>query len=499
MNITVKTQSFGKTSENVLVMGVHSNEKKEALVSKLLKPYADHLKSLGAEKVFVGSPGSTYFLRNFDGQSLLFFGLGEAKSASCEVVRCAGAKVSKILAAEKVKSAAVSIDTFTSSKGSKGAKAEDYVQAFAEGAFLATYKFDKYKTDKKKENVKVDLVLVQENRAAANSKAVEVAEACADAVFIARDLSNEPGSTIYPQTLAKTTEALAKKYGVKCKVLDVPAIKKEKMGGLMGVGQGSSRTPRFIILEYKPKKAKRGAKKVGFVGKAITFDSGGISLKPGLQMDEMKHDMSGGANVIAATLLAAKLKCPNPVSAYIAAAENMPSGTAIVPSTILNTRSGKTIEVLNTDAEGRLVLADALDYAQDEKPDYLIDAATLTGAVVIALGNVCSAIMGNDQKMMDKYMSAAEKTGEKHWQLPIFKEYTDDMKGKVGDLRNIGGDRSAGSSKAGAFLQEFVRDGVSWMHIDCAGSAWNQRHLPYAGMGASGHGVRTLCEFACSV
>lgn len=499
MNITVKTQSFSKANQSVLVVGVFSNNKKEPVISKVLKPFAEDINALAKDKVFTGEKDSFYFLRKLGGQSVLFFGLGEAKDADTERVRCAGATVYKSITAEKVTDAAVSLDSFTSAKGTKGAKADAYVQAFTEGALLSTYTFDKYKSEAKP-SPKINLALVQENRAATTQKAVDTAEACVDAVFIARDLSNEPGSAIYPATLAKEAERLAKKYGVRCKVLDVPAIKKEKMGGLMGVGQGSTRTPRFIILEYKPKTAKRGSKKLAFVGKAITFDSGGISIKPSPQMEDMKHDMSGGANMIAATLLAAKLKSPNAVTAYIAAAENMPSGTAIVPSTVLHTRSGKTIEVLNTDAEGRLVLADALDYAQDAKPDYIIDAATLTGAVVIALGAVCSAIMGNDQKMIDKFASIAEKTGEKHWQLPIFKEYTDDMKGsKIADLRNIGGDRSAGSSKAGAFLQEFVKNGTSWMHIDCAGSAWNQRHLPYAGTGATGHGVRTLAEFACSV
>ncbi len=499
MNIVVKTQHFGKADQNTLVIGVFTDKKKNAIISKALKPFTEEIHALSKNKVFSGEKESTYFLRNFDGQNILFFGLGEAKSAETEVLRCAGAKVYTSLVAEKISDIAVSVDSFYTANGSKGAAFDAYVQAFAEGLLLSTYKFDKYKSDVKP-SPELEVTFLQEDQTTPTKRAVDIAKACADAVFIARNLSNEPGSTIYPATLAKESERLAQKYDVRCKVLDVPAIKKEKMGGLIGVGQGSTHTPRFIILEYKPTKAKRDAKKVAFVGKAITFDSGGISLKPGASMDEMKHDMSGGANMIAAVLLAAKLKCPNPVSAYIAAAENMPSGTAIVPSAVLHTRSGKTIEVLNTDAEGRLVLSDALDYAQDAKPDYIIDAATLTGAVVVALGSICSAIMGNDQEMMDQYLSAAEKTGEKHWQLPLYKEYTDDMKGsKIADLRNIGSDRSAGSSKAGAFLQEFVKEGSSWMHIDCAGSAWNQRHLPYAGVGASGHGVRTLAEFACSV
>lgn len=500
MNITVKTGKLGNATEEVLVVGVFTKEKKEINISRPIKDYADSIAKLNNAKVFKAEAETCYFLRSLEGSSILFVGLGDPKDANTETFRRVGAKIQTALNAEKVTSACVFLESFLLAKGSKGAKAEDYTQALSEGMFLSTYKFDAYKTLAKAPEVKLVVTLLQETRSAAVQKSVEIAEACADAVFIARDLSNEPGSELYPATLAKRAEALAKKYGIRCKVLDVPELKKEKMGGLLGVGQGSERTPRFIILDYKPKKMKKGAKKLALVGKAITFDSGGISIKPSQSMDEMKHDMSGGANMIAATLLAAKLNCPNPVSAYIAAAENMPSGSAIVPSAILHTRSGKTIEVLNTDAEGRLVLADGLDYAQDDKPDYIIDMATLTGAVVVALGGVCSAVMGNDQKMIQKFLEIAEQTGEKHWQLPLYKEYSDDMKGKVGDLRNIGSDRSAGSSKAGAFLQYFVKDNTSWMHIDCAGSAWNQNHLPYsAGAGASGHGVRTLYQFACSI
>jgi leucyl aminopeptidase len=212
-------------------------------------------------------------------------------------------------------------------------------------------------------------------------------------------------------------------------------------------------------------------------------------------MDEMKHDMSGGANVFAAALLASKLSCPNPIRVVIAAAENMPDGNAIVPSTILHTRAGKTIEVLNTDAEGRLVLADALDFAQDSNPEILINMATLTGAVLVALGNVASGIMGNDEELVKEFLGIASFTEEKHWELPLYKEYAEDMKGKVGDLRNIGSNRDAGSSKGGVFLQAFIRPKVKWMHIDCAGTAWNQRHLAYTQHGATGHGVRTLAEF----
>ena len=372
----------------------------------------------------------------------------------------------------------------------------DFVQGLAEGFALANYNFDQYKSKRVKPSL-TQVCFYTSSGLAQIKRQIAEATFAAEAVFVARDLSNEPGNVMFPMSLAKRVEKLAKQNGLKFRLLEKQALKKEKMGGLLGVGQGSSNPPCMIILEYKPKKMKKSAKKIALVGKAITFDTGGISLKPGGKMDEMKHDMSGGANMIAATILASKMKCPNQISTYIVAAENMPGGSAIVPSTILTSRSGLTMEVLNTDAEGRLVLADGLDYAQDSNPDVVIDMATLTGAVLVALGNVCSAIMGNDPKTLARFKVAADRTQEKHWELPLYAEYSKDMKGKVGDLRNIGSDRTAGSSKAGAFLQEFIREKVKWIHIDCAGTAWDQRHLPYCSHGATGHGVRTLARFSC--
>jgi leucyl aminopeptidase len=266
------------------------------------------------------------------------------------------------------------------------------------------------------------------------------------------------------------------------------------MGGLVGVGQGSVHLPVMIVMEYKPKKPK---KKVAFVGKAVTFDTGGISIKPGAGMEDMKHDMSGGADVIAATLLAAKLKGENHVICVVPAAENMPDGNAIVPSAILTARSGKTIEVQNTDAEGRLILADGLDYVQDFKPDVIVDVATLTGAVVMALSGVAAGIMGNDESAMKKWKEAAAVTEERYVELPIFQEYVDDIKSKIADVKNMGGEKGAGSQKAGAFLQEFIRKGNKWIHVDIAGTAWAGAKIAYQPTyGASGHTVRTLTQFA---
>ena len=495
MKLIAKPQSIAKAKETTHVYGVFQSAPDKPLLSPLLKAHETAIQRLAAAKIFSGAASSKYFLRAQDDSSpnLLFIGLGEAGSATPEDLRGAGARAYAALNGEKVAAAALAADTFFPPKPKKGRDADDYFLAFAEGFALSDYGFDKYLT-KKREAVLKQAAFYSDKKKSLG-KALERTKAAAECIFIARDLSNEPGNVLVPEELGRRAVKISKEHGLSCKVLHMAELKKEKMGGLVGVGQGSANPPCLIVVEYKPKKAKKGAKRIALVGKAVTFDSGGISLKPGAQMDEMKHDMSGAANLFAATLLAAKLGCQTPITLVIAAAENMPDGNAIVPSAILETRSGKTIEVLNTDAEGRVILADALDYAQDSDPEIVINMATLTGAVLVALGNVASGIMGNDEGLIEEFLAASARTEEKHWELPLYKEYAEDMKGKVGDLKNIGANRDAGSSKGGAFLMAFIRPKVKWMHIDCAGTAWNQRHLPYTSHGATGHGVRTVADF----
>jgi leucyl aminopeptidase len=457
--------------------------------------FEDILAKLAADEAFKGKKGQTYFIRALDDASpnLLFVGLGAADEASGETFRVAGAVVSKKLEAEKIKEAGVDM----ASLHSKGVKPDfrHTASCFVEGLLMAAYRFDIYKSEPAKPMLsEVTLFAGDKKRTAAVEDAIEEGTAVADCVKIARDLSNEPASTLIPMEMAARAQKWAKEHGISCKVLDVKALHKEKCGGIIGVGQGSVNPPCMMVLEYKPKSAK---KTVAFVGKAVTFDTGGISLKPGAGMEEMKHDMSGGANVLAATLLAARLKIPVHVVCVIPSAENMPDGKAIVPSTILTARSGKTVEVQNTDAEGRLILMDGLDYAQDYNPDAIVDVATLTGAVVMALGNIAAGIMGNDEKTVEKWKAAAAVTEERYVELPIFPEYSEDMKSKIADLKNIGAEKGAGSQKGGAFLKEFVRKGNKWIHVDVAGTAWASGKLPYdPAHGGSGHTVRTLVQFA---
>ncbi|MGE3261207.1 MAG: leucyl aminopeptidase [Bacteriovoracia bacterium] len=495
MKITAQI-SFNDAPQSTQVLGVfQADEKGSPHCSH--EEFKDFLAKLAAEDVFKGKKGQVYFLRAIDDASpnLLFAGVGKAEDATGETYRVVGANIAKRLEGEKVKAAALDLASFAR-KGLKGFNAEKIASCLAEGALMAAYTFDNYKSEKSKPSLgEIAFFAADRKQISAVENAIENATAVNDAITIARDLSNEPGSHLYPMELAKRAQAFAKEYGLSAKVLDFKACQKEKMGGLVGVGQGSAHLPCMIVLEYKPKKPAKKMKTIAFVGKAVTFDSGGISIKPGASMEDMKHDMSGGANVIAATLLAARLKLGHHIVCVVPAAENMPDGNSFIPSAVLTARSGKTIEVQNTDAEGRLILADALDYAQDYSPDMIIDLATLTGAVVMALSNVAAGIMGNDEALMKRFKAAAAASEERYVELPIFQEYIDDIKSKIADIKNMGGDRGAGSQKAGAFLKEFIRKGNKWLHVDIAGTAWAAGKVAYnPSHGATGHTVRTLVQ-----
>jgi len=487
--------SFGEAEQSTHVIGAFQVDDKGNIRCSH-DEFDDLLKKLSSDDVFKGRKGQVYFVRALDDASpnLLFVGLGNPEDATGEIFRVAGANLSKRLETEKVKAAALDLASFQW-KGMKQIDFRRISACLAEGALLATYRFVLYKNEKSKASLE-EIVFYSGDRkrdSALKSSLME-AQATSDAIFIARDFSNEPSSTLVPMELATRAQKFAKEYGISCKVLDVKALEKEKMGGIIGVGQGSTNPPCCIVLEYKPKSFK---KTVAFVGKAVTFDTGGISIKPGQGMEEMKHDMSGGANVLAATLLAAKLKIPVHIVCVVPSAENMPDGNAICPSAILTARNGKTVEVINTDAEGRLILMDALDFAQDYNPDVIVDVATLTGAVVMALGSVAAGIMGNDERTMEKWKLAASHSEERYVELPIFQEYSDDIKSKIADLKNMGSEKGAGAQKAGAFLKEFIRKGNKWLHVDVAGTAWASGKLPYdPAHGGSGHTVRTLVQFA---
>ena len=359
---------------------------------------------------------------------------------------------------------------------------------------LADYSFDRYKAKAGESGAAkgtATVVVPQGVRAKALTAAAKEAEVLAEAVVWMRDVGNTPGNDLGPADLAREARALSDKHGVRFRALNKAEIEKEKMGGLLGVNAGSARPPLFLIGEYAPAKARGTAV---LVGKGVTFDSGGISLKPAASMGEMKYDMMGAATVFACLAAAKALALPVRVVALAPVTENMPGGTATRPGDILRMRSGKTVEVDNTDAEGRLILADALSYAGRFQPDVLVDYATLTGAVQIALGSECGGLLTPDDALARDLVAAGEKTGERLWRLPLWDEYRENLKSEWADMRNTGG-RAAGTINGGVFLKEFAPEGVPWAHLDVAAVAHFEKEQSGWPAGASGFGVALTIAF----
>src|SRR5439155_12739009 len=371
-----------------------------------------------------------------------------------------------------------------------GEAAAGAAAAFVEGFQLAGYRFAAYLSDAQGRPRVQALTLAGEGFAAGLEAPLAAVAAVVPEIFRARDLVNEPASVATPRFLAERVAALARDIrGLEAAAWTPSRIATEGLTGLLAVARGSREEPRFIRLRWAGPGARQ---RVVLVGKGITFDSGGLSLKPAKSMEQMKYDMAGGAAVIGAVAAAARLRVPIDVTGYVPATENLPGGRAQKPGDILRFLNGKTVEVLNTDAEGRLVLADALALAARTKPDALVDLATLTGACRVALGSLLAGVMGNDQALVDRLLAAGRAAGEPLWQLPLVREYRDDLKSSIADLKNVGGE--AGSIIGGLFLQEFV-DGVPWAHVDIAGPAFTERDLPHAPRGGTGFGVRFLLRF----
>ncbi len=363
------------------------------------------------------------------------------------------------------------------------------VAAVAEGARLGAYRFTRYKSAPTCK--RIDVVVPGEPDRAQRD-AVKRANIVADGVYLARDLVNTAPNDLGPADLADIARSEAERSGVGVKIWDDRALRKGGFGGLTAVGQGSARGPRLVRLSYRPSKASAT---VALVGKGITFDSGGLSLKPPKSMETMKCDMGGAAAVLAAVITAARLKVPVAVTGWLAVAENMPSGTAQRPGDVITMRGGTTVEVLNTDAEGRLVLADAMVEAAADGPDAMLDMATLTGAQMIALGNRVAGVMGNDDQQRAAVVAAGGDAGEMVWPMPLPEELRASLDSPIADLANIG-DRNGGMLTAALFLREFVPDGLPWTHIDIAGPAFNEAAPhDYTPKGGTGFGVRTLVEF----
>ncbi len=457
----------------------------------------NHALEAQKEHSFSAQKNETLFIRGANEahfKHLLIVGLGPNKSINNEVLRSAAGQASKTLTAQKMGQAAVFLDSALVKTNDAGAS----TQALTEGYVLSSYTYDDYKTKPSKAPRLADLTFLSDKKGTPVSlkKGVQEGAVISECTNFAKWLGDTPGNLMTPEILANTTKSKFKGTAAKITVWDKARIKKERFGGLYGVSLGSSADPRFIIIEYNG--AAKSKKPLVFVGKGLTFDCGGISIKPSTGMDEMKYDMCGGANVIGAMLAIAKLKLKVNVTAYIPSSENMPGSLATKPGDILTFRNGKTCHVDNTDAEGRLILADALAYASESKPAAIVDAATLTGAVLIALGNTHTGLMGRNSVMVKKVQSAANKSGEKVWQLPLDETHVSDMKGVFADLNNIGAGRFSGSSRAAAFLSHFVAEDIPWVHCDIAGTAWDTAgRLSYTQPKlATGSMVRTFVELA---
>ena len=364
-------------------------------------------------------------------------------------------------------------------------------ESVVEGAVLADYDSDPYRTERNGDYRVDSLVIAGENLNASDemNAAVERGRAIAEGANFTRTLVNEPSNCLTPSILAGRARAMALRTGLEFQELTEEEIRKLRMGALLAVAQGSDQPPRLLVLRYTPADAP-DAPVIGLVGKGITFDSGGISLKSAQNMHEMKTDMAGGAAMLGVMQAIAQLKPKVRVVALVPSAENMPSGKSYRPGDVITSMSGKTIEVLNTDAEGRLALADALTYARQLGCNLLIDAATLTGAIVVALGNVTTGVFGSDQQWVDRVVASGSETGERMWQMPVDDDYRDLFKSSIADLANTGG-RPGGSITAAMFVGEFAED-TPWVHLDIAGTAWSNDEKPYLAKGPTGVAVRTL-------
>ncbi len=419
---------------------------------------------------------------------IVLVGLGKYSEFNLEKLRAAYAKAMQHLRTLNIKQAVTSIDL------NPPPNAKDKVaQAVVEGALLGLYQYAPFKTVDREnlKDVEELTIVAEENDFPLIEAAVEKAQTIARAVRFTRDLVSAPANQMTPAILAKKAGEIADRGGVSCTVLDKVKLKELGMNSLLSVASGSNEEPRFIILEYTG--GETDAAPIVLVGKGITFDSGGICIKPSDNMDKMKSDMAGGGAVMGAIMASAELQLPLNIIGLIPATENMPSGTALKPGDVFTSYSGKTIEVINTDAEGRLILADALAYASNYKPAAIIDLATLTGACVIALGDDVIGMLGTDDKLKKELQEAARETGELVWELPLWENYQEQIKSDIADYKNHGG-RPAGAITAAAFLSKFVGD-FPWVHLDIAGPAWTDKDKTYIPKGASGTGVRLLVEF----
>ena len=479
MKVEFLKKDVGSVSADLMVVPCFRGKIPAWVHSELVKA--------GVEGDFSGEKGKAYMLpvKGKPYKRLMFIGLGKEKFVELDEFRLAAAKAVRGAKAARLRDVAVWVDFSGAARHSE----KDIAAAIVEGALLSDLKLAPYKKKKKEERKLGRLSIVS---GLDLGPAVEEARALAESQNYARLVAVEPANIMTPRKLAEAAKSLAKEYGFGFKVMNRAEMKKKGMNGILAVSSGSAQEPVFIEMTYN---AGKKLPFVALVGKGITFDSGGISIKPSKGMDTMKFDKCGAIMMMGVMRAAAEMRLPVRITALIPATENMPSGSATKPGDIIKMYNGKTVEILNTDAEGRLILGDALAYAAEAKPDLIIDAATLTGAVLIVLGRHGIGMLGTDKGVMKEMYDCGMETWEKVWELPLWKEYSEMIKGDYADLKNIGSESGeAGTITAAAFLKEFVGN-IPWVHLDIAGVEWSDGEAGYFCKGPTGKGVRLVATF----
>jgi leucyl aminopeptidase len=490
MEIKAVAGNIGSTKSGALMVSYfEASERFEGDIAAMDKLLEGAISRLISQKEIKGKLGEVTIIHTFGklpAERIAVVGLGKKGELKPDKIRRVTAGACRLLRKKGV-------DTIASSALGAGANEvslEDSAQAMAEGAVLGLYTFRRHIT-KPAENGEIKELSIIENdifKLPYIEKGISTGKICAEAANLARDMVNEPSNYMTPTDMANMALKVAQTYGLEVDILEREQMKELAMGGLLGVNQGSVQPPKLIVLYYRGNKASNT--EITLVGKGLTFDSGGISIKPSERMGEMKGDMAGGASVIAAISAIAQLKPGINVRAIVPATENMPSGSAYKPGDILTAMNGKTIEIISTDAEGRLILADALSYANKLGTRQIVDVATLTGACMVALGTICTGAFSNNQELADRVIAAGGKAGEYIWQLPMYEEYKEQNKSDVADIQNTGG-RYAGAITAAQFLAEFVGD-TPWVHLDIAGTFMSDKEKGYTIKGGTGVPVRTL-------
>lgn len=485
------TSNFHEANAEALAVAIFKGEKPSSAFIKDLDSLTGGLVSpIFKGEEFKGDAGETALVRfaakgKVKASRLLLIGVGDKKEYSIPCAGILAGTAVRFLLKRNVKSVAL----LPRSSDDAGQVAAAVVQS----VITSQFELDKYKTsDKKDKKVDSFVVCIDGGNAAAVKNGVAKGQIMGESMNFTRDLCNEPANVLTPTEMANRAQKIAKAAGLKCEILEESQMKKLGMGSLLSVSAGSAEPAKLIVLKYTPKKstAKKGDL-LALVGKGITFDTGGISLKPAEGMDAMKHDMTGGGTVIGTMRAIGMLKPSVPVIGVVAAVENMPDGKATRPGDVVTAMTGKTIEILNTDAEGRLILADAVAYAEKLGATRIVDMATLTGAVIIALGDSNTAVLGNDQGLIDQIIACGKEVGDNYWQLPVGKEYSKQIKSDIADIKNIGAARKAGTIAGAVFIQEFVKD-AKWAHLDIAGTAWADDTKPHQSKGPTGVAIRTL-------